>query len=69
LLPARTPAEVVNRLNQDLQAMVEAPAFREQMTQQNVQILGGSPADVTAYLQKETARWAEVVKTAGIHAN
>ncbi|WP_345251504.1 tripartite tricarboxylate transporter substrate binding protein [Pigmentiphaga soli] len=68
LLPAKTPASIAERLNRELNAVIDSPGIRELMSRQDVRMLGGSPAAFTAYLKKETDRWARVIRNAGVQA-
>ncbi len=65
--PARTPSEIVAVLNRELNKILSAPAFRERMTSgQGMEPILSTPAEFAAYLKAEVAKWARVVKQAGI---
>jgi tripartite-type tricarboxylate transporter receptor subunit TctC len=64
LAPAGTPAEVVGRLNRDLQAAVADPPIRDRLLAQGVVPLPGPPADTAAQLGAEVTRWAAVIREA-----
>ena len=68
MAPARTPQAIIGKLNATTQDVINAPDVREQMTRQGLEPTGGSPADATAHLQRETATWRRVIKEAGIKA-
>jgi tripartite-type tricarboxylate transporter receptor subunit TctC len=67
LAPAKTPPQIVGRLNTELQKASGDPIFRERLAK-----LGADPApalgspQVAAFLKSEIERWAKVVKTANI---
>jgi tripartite-type tricarboxylate transporter receptor subunit TctC len=69
LAPARTPAGVITRLNAAVVKAVRAPEVRQQMARQGLEPIGGTPAEFAAHLKREVARWARVVKEAGIKAD
>jgi tripartite-type tricarboxylate transporter receptor subunit TctC len=67
IAPAKTPADIVARVNQDVGRLVAAPEVAERLTALGaVPAVAGSPAQMNSFLVRETARWAKVVKTAGI---
>ena len=65
LAPAGTPAEIVNRLQQETAKALGAPALKERLLSQGAIPSGMSPADFTKLIAAETKKWAEVVKASG----
>ncbi|MCA7082933.1 tripartite tricarboxylate transporter substrate binding protein [Cupriavidus cauae] len=63
--PARTPAAVIGKLNQAVNAVLANPAVRKVLAEQGVDALGGSPERYGAFIQSEYARWQSVVKASG----
>ncbi len=61
LAPAGTPAAIVQKLNTTLNAVVSDPEFKHKLADSGVSVLGGSPADLTALMRRETERWRKVV--------
>ncbi len=66
MVPAGTPAAVVQRLNSELLKALKSPEVLEKLAQQGAEALGSSPEEYGAYVKKELARWASVVKATGI---
>ena len=66
LAPAKTPAEIINRLNAELQKMLQSKEVLDRLSNEGVEPMGGTPAQYAAYIKSEMARWAKVVKAAGI---
>ena len=64
--PARTPPEIVARLNATIVKSLRIPDVREKLTGEGGEIVGNSPAEFTAFLKRDITRWAQVIKTAGI---
>jgi tripartite-type tricarboxylate transporter receptor subunit TctC len=64
--PGGTPAPIVQRLNAELAKIVDMPDVRKNLTEQGADMQGGTPEDFAAFMRSESARWAEVVKQAGI---
>ncbi len=65
LAPARTPPEIVARLNQEMNKVLRSPDVRSRMTEMGLDLIGGSPEDFARHLRDETAKWAKVVKASG----
>jgi tripartite-type tricarboxylate transporter receptor subunit TctC len=64
-VPAATPAAIVERLNQEINAGLADPALKQRFAESGGIILGGSPADFGKLLAAETEKWAKVIKSAG----
>ena len=65
LAPAGTPAEIVNRLQQETAKALAAPALKERLVAQGAIPSGMSPADFGRFIAGEAKKWAAVVKTSG----
>ncbi len=64
--PARTPAPIVNRVNQEIARVLNQPDTKEKFFNAGVEVVGSSPAQFAAKLKSEMARWGKVIKDAGI---
>ncbi len=69
LAPAKTPAWIVNQLNRDIITVLKLPEVRERLSSQGFEVVANSPADFGRYIREEIAKWAKVIKQAGIRAN
>jgi tripartite-type tricarboxylate transporter receptor subunit TctC len=67
--PAGTPAPVVAKLNAELNELLKQPEMRALLEKQGMNAEGGSPERFGALVRSEIARWARVVKAAGIKAD
>ena len=65
MAPARTPPEVVARLNQAVNAALRDPGVAGRVDQMGAWPTGGSPADYDRYLKAELALWGRVVPETG----
>jgi len=63
---AGTPAEVLARLNSEINAVIQAPEVREKFAAQGALTVGTSSAEATARFRTDTVRWAKVIKDAGV---
>ncbi|MDB5809212.1 MAG: extra-cytoplasmic solute receptor family protein [Betaproteobacteria bacterium] len=66
LLPAKAPATLVTRINADVLRALQASDVRERFAVQGLDTVGDTPQHFASYLNTEIARWAKVVKTAGV---
>jgi len=66
--PARTPPEIVARLNGALERTVLASEVQEQLRARGAEPVHGSPEAFRDFVRKETERWKPVVERAGIVA-
>jgi tripartite-type tricarboxylate transporter receptor subunit TctC len=65
-VPAKTPADIVVRLNAELNTILAAPATQARFADFGGAAMIGSSADYTAFLTAETEKWAKVVKALGL---
>ena len=64
--PARTPASIITRLNRDMVDIIGSPAMASWLNAQGAEPVPGTPAELATFLAAEIAKWARVVKAAGI---
>ncbi len=68
LAPAATPKDVVARIQADVARVLQMPDIREKLAQQGGEPVGNTPAELAALLRNESARYADIVRRAGIKA-
>ena len=64
VVPAGTPADIVNRLQAESAKALASPALKERLQTQGAIPSGMSSADFAKFIAAEAAKWAKVVKTA-----
>ena len=64
-VPKSTPAEIVDRLNKEINATLAGPKIKARLADMGGTVLAGSPADFENLIAKETDKWAKVVKFSG----
>ena len=65
--PSKTPGAIVQKLNGDLLATLKSPAMIESLNTQGLEAAGGTPEQFGVFIKSEIAKYAKVVKAAGIH--
>ena len=65
LAPAGTPADIINRLQQETAKALGTPALKERLLAQGAIPSGMSPAEFTRFIAAETKKWTQVVKVSG----
>jgi len=66
LVPAATPKPVIERLNRDVAKALGSADVRDRLLAQGAEPMPGTPEAFGAFMQEEMAKWAPVVKQAGV---
>jgi tripartite-type tricarboxylate transporter receptor subunit TctC len=64
--PKATPAEIVEKLNKEINAGLADPKIKARLAELGSTALAGSPADFGGVIADETQKWAKVIKSANI---
>ncbi|MBI3069160.1 MAG: tripartite tricarboxylate transporter substrate binding protein [Betaproteobacteria bacterium] len=64
--PAKTPAALIHRLNQEIVRVLNGADAREKLLNSGLEAVGSSPEEFAATMKSEMARWGKVIKDAGI---
>jgi tripartite-type tricarboxylate transporter receptor subunit TctC len=64
--PKNTPAEIIARLNREINAGIAEPAMKARLAAIGGEPLPGSPAEFGRLIAEETEKWGKVVRAAGI---
>ena len=64
--PKGTPAEIVDKLNQEVNAGLADPKMKARLADLGLLALAGSPAEFRRFIVTETEKWGKVIKFAGI---
>jgi len=65
-VPAKTDKTVVGKLNAALNAVLADKAARDALLAAGIEPITSTPDELSAYIVSETAKWAEIVRAAGI---
>jgi tripartite-type tricarboxylate transporter receptor subunit TctC len=66
--PKQTPAEIIERLNRDINAALDDPNLKTRLVDLGGTLLAGSPADFGKLIADDTEKWAKVIRAANIKA-
>jgi tripartite-type tricarboxylate transporter receptor subunit TctC len=69
LAPAKTPRDIVMRLNRELVVIMRDPDTKERLTVLGAEPAPGTPEAFASYIKQEIVKWAEVVRKAGLQAD
>jgi tripartite-type tricarboxylate transporter receptor subunit TctC len=64
--PAKTPAPIIQRLHGELVKITQQADVRQRMAGQGTDLIGSTPEEFRKLIQAEAAKWAGVIKAAGI---
>jgi tripartite-type tricarboxylate transporter receptor subunit TctC len=67
-VPRNTPAEIIELLNKELNAGLADGKVKARIVELGGTVAGGSPAEFGTIISDATAKWARVIKVAGIKA-
>jgi len=68
IVPTATPAATVERLNTAVNGVLQTREVREKLTQLGLEIVGGRSQDFAQLIVRESRRWSDLAKRAGIRA-
>ena len=66
MAPAGTPAPIVERLHRESVRILAQGDVRKRLDDLGMEVVANSPAEFAAHIKSDTARWAKVIKAAGI---
>jgi tripartite-type tricarboxylate transporter receptor subunit TctC len=64
--PNGTPAEIVDRVNKEINAGLADPKMKARLAELGGMVLAGSPADFAKLIADETEKWGKVIRLANI---
>ena len=66
IAPGGTPKSLIDKINEDVVAILRLPAVRAKLATQLMEPIGSSPEEFRARINSEIARWAPVIKAANV---
>ncbi|HEX6008117.1 MAG TPA: tripartite tricarboxylate transporter substrate-binding protein, partial [Burkholderiales bacterium] len=68
MVPAKTPREIVVRLNQEMVKALALPDVKERLASLGADIVASSPEQTASFFRSELAKYTKVAQAAGIRA-
>ena len=65
--PARTPPEIVTRLNTELRKIIDSPDIKKMLGRVGFEAFSSSPKEMEDTIKVQLGKWGKMVKDAGIH--
>ena len=62
-------AAIIDKLQASIAQALQQPDLRQQLSSQGAKLIGSKPAEFSAYIASETAKWAVIVKASGAKAD
>ena len=69
LAPAKTPPEILKRMNEELNKILRQPDVAKRFDAQGIDIVGGTPDSARAFIERQMDIWSKVVKDNNIKAD
>jgi tripartite-type tricarboxylate transporter receptor subunit TctC len=66
MMPPATPRALVERVNRELNAVLERPEVRERFATSGLQITGGTPEEFAAILRRDYDKYGRALRAAGV---
>lgn len=66
LAPAATPRDIILKINQEMNKVLQMPEIRTRLTELGFNVVGGTPEEYSKYIRDSIVNWRRVVKDAGI---
>jgi tripartite-type tricarboxylate transporter receptor subunit TctC len=68
LAPGNTPPDIVSKLSQAVNEVVQSPEIKARFIELGIIPVGSTPAETTTFLKDEIQKWGQVIKTANVKA-
>jgi tripartite-type tricarboxylate transporter receptor subunit TctC len=65
-VPRNTPAEIVMKLNNEINSGLADPSMKARIAQLGAEVLSGTPADFSRLIAADTEKWARIIRAANI---
>jgi tripartite-type tricarboxylate transporter receptor subunit TctC len=69
LAPAKTPPDIVKRMNEELNKAIKNPEVAKKLDAQGIDVVGGTPEVARVFIDRQIDIWAKVVKDNQITAD
>jgi tripartite-type tricarboxylate transporter receptor subunit TctC len=66
LVPVGTPKDIITKLNSQILGILHMPDVKEILSRQGAEVVGSTPEEFGVFIKEQIAKWAKVIKNAGI---
>ena len=66
LAPAKTPAAIIQRLNQEVLRFINTPSVKEQLFKTGIEVVGSTPEQFAATIETDLRVWGKLIKAIGV---
>jgi tripartite-type tricarboxylate transporter receptor subunit TctC len=66
MAPAGTPDNIINKLNLEINKILQSPDINERFFAQGIEPMPGSPEQAASFIRQESDRWKPIVKKVGV---
>ena len=65
-MPAKVPQDIVVRVHNEVVKVLNGPELRARLGAQGIELVTNTPADFARFIREDNAKWAKIIKEAGI---
>jgi tripartite-type tricarboxylate transporter receptor subunit TctC len=69
MAPLKTPEPIVAKLHEEVARVLQLPEVKAAMQQQGAEPIGNTPAELSAVIDRDTAKWSRLIEEAGIRVD
>jgi tripartite-type tricarboxylate transporter receptor subunit TctC len=69
LAPAKTPPDIVKRMNEELNKVLKQPDLAKRLDAQGIDVVGGTPEAARVFIERQMDVWGKVVRENNIKAD
>jgi tripartite-type tricarboxylate transporter receptor subunit TctC len=68
-VPLGVPRPIITRLNTEINQVLAFPVMKDKVAALGYGLVGGTPAQLDAFVKKEVVKWTDVIKRTGAKVN
>jgi tripartite-type tricarboxylate transporter receptor subunit TctC len=65
-MPAKVPQDIVVRVHNEVVKVLNGPELKARLSAQGIELVTNTPAEFTRFIREDNAKWAKIIKEAGI---
>ena len=68
-VPAGTPRDIINKLQQEIAKVLQAPDLKTRLLNDGIEPIGSTAEQFQAFIEREKIKWSKVVRDSGARAD